>query len=766
MKLHWRSISAFLVIILGAICSIHAWDALVVDTDPLVRMPGTQPNQGVNLEAPNRCMNCHAAYDATVEPGFNWQGSMMAQAARDPLFYACFTVSLQDSIWALGNPNAGDLCERCHFPEGWLGGRSDPPNATLMTGSDFDGIHCDFCHQLYNPFFETTYNGTREGNDWINYWDEVGNTGPGSGTLSQTEAAETYTEDRTLAAGIKMLSGGDFFTKFNVPHYSSYTENAGGQFFVSTASSKRASFADAAAKHKMLYSRYNKSKYICSTCHDVSNPVLANLGLSSLPDQSGNVDLISEQYSAHRYFHVERTFSEFMLSAYGVQGGAATNVEFQQISGGISWVAKCQDCHMRDATGYGCNKNNIPLRPDESTEHPHSGIPVHDLTGGNAWISYILASIDPRGPVYDPINAEILGQGPEVLTLDLNAGLTPKNSGAALKAGSDRAKDQLRLAATIKNASYNSITGELSFRVQNNTGHKLISGFPEGRRMFVNIKAYAGGNLIYQVNPYDNQVGTLKGLPHAASSPATADNEVYLDKLVYEVHPQSDLTGESETFHFVLATGRYKDNRIPPKGFDINNASQRHCEPVWHGTITPDYFTADEYAGGYDELGITIAPGADKIEIALYYQGTSREYIEFLRDEINGVGTTLSSPTPSGQAEAYIIQSDPFFAKLKEWGNTIWKLWHHNHGLDNSEAAVEGITPFEMCSVTLAAPILCDCEPDGDVDLDDLAHLISFWLDKNCDTSNWCEGADINHSTKVDLADFGYCQKNWLTVVE
>ena len=43
-------------------------------------------------------------------------------------------------------------------------------------------------------------------------------------------------------------------------------------------------------------------------------------------------------------------------------------------------------------------------------------------------------------------------------------------------------------------------TGALSFRVQNNTGHRLISGFPEGRRMFVNIKAYTGDNLIYEVN--------------------------------------------------------------------------------------------------------------------------------------------------------------------------------------------------------------------------------------------------------------------------
>ena len=101
---------------------------LTVAQDPLVRMPGTQPAQGVTLEAPNRCLNCHADYDHAVEPGFNWQGSMMAQASRDFLFWACLTVAAQDSQWAIGNHNAVDLCERCHFPAGWLGGRSDPPN--------------------------------------------------------------------------------------------------------------------------------------------------------------------------------------------------------------------------------------------------------------------------------------------------------------------------------------------------------------------------------------------------------------------------------------------------------------------------------------------------------------------------------------------------------------------------------------------------------------------------------------------------------------
>ena len=751
-------------LVLTGAYGVYAWMSLAIENDPLVRMPGTQPNQGVNLEAPNRCLNCHAGYDQPAEPGFNWAGSMMAQAARDPIFWACFTVALQDSIWAIGTPNAGDLCERCHFPEGWLAGRSDPPNASAMTGSDFDGLHCDFCHRMYDPFFETTYNGTREGSDWIAYWDEAANTGPGSGTLSQTEAANTYMQDRTQAQAIKLFSGRNFYTKFNVPQYPAYDENASGQYFVSSTAEKRASFADPAAKHKTLYSRYHKSRYFCSTCHDVSNPVLANLGLSALPDLSGGADLISEQYSAARYFHVERTFSEFMLSAYGQPGGAATNAEFEQLSGGIGWVAKCQDCHLSDVVGYGCNKSGAPLRPDESTEHPNSGLPLHDMTGGNAWVSHILASLDPAGPVYDQTNVDILDKGPAVLTLDLNAGQTPKQNGAALKAGSDRAKQQLKLAATIKNLTYDPNTGQLSFRVQNNTVHKLISGFPEGRRMFVNIKAYGNGSLIYEVNPYDYAVGTLKGLPDSPGSPDWAPTEIYSDQLVYEIHPASDLTGEDETFHFVLATGRYKDNRIPPKGFDISKASQRLCEPVWHGQSNPNYFTADEYAGGYHQIDIEIPDAAEYVAIKLYYQGTSREYIEFLRDEINGTADTLANPTPSGEPDAYIVQSDPFFSRLKEWGNTIWDLWYHNHGLDGSGLAVEGIVPFLMTQASWGlepVPPPSDLDDSDSVDFFDFAIFASYWLN-DCIEPDSCGQANLDGTNGIDFSDLAVFVDTWL----
>jgi hypothetical protein len=684
------------VVLAGSVGVALAWQPLAVKADPLVRMPGTQPppEGSVSLESPNRCLNCHAGYNPSVEPGFNWKGSMMAQAARDFLYFSCLTVAAQDSIWALGNPNATDICIRCHSPGGWMGGRSDPTNFSALSGADFDGVQCDFCHRMYDPFFESTQAGTREGAGIAGYWDETNL----SSTPSGPAALLTHDEDASQAGTVKQFNGDPFFSG-NDPASEAWDEAGSGQFFVSSEAAKRAPFADADARHQMLYSRFHKSKFFCATCHDVSNPILANLGADA------NQPLPTELNPAYSYFHVERTFSEFMLSDYGQDGGSAGIGPFDpgvfQTSTANNFIGKCQDCHMRDVIGVAANKNGAVLRPDDSIEHPESGQPLHDLTGGNAWVSWVLASTDPASSNYDSVNEELLEQGPAVLTLDLSQG--QGIDGPALLAGSDRAKQQLELAAAINHLTYNAVTGALSFQVQNQTGHKLISGFPEGRRMFLSIKVYAAGSLIQEINPYDAAAGTLKGLDYEyvpgqglPAPQALAPHESYRDELVYETHPTSTLTGEEHSFHFALATGRYKDNRIPPKGFRSSEAAARQSTSVWHGLDSPDLYTAAEYAGGYDDVSLDIATGADAVEVNLYYQTTSREYIEFLRDEIRGEGNlTLTDPGAGGDP-AYLIQTDPFFGQLKAWGDTIWSLWTHNMN-------VAGAAPYLMAQATVGS---------------------------------------------------------------
>ncbi len=746
----------------------HAWTPKPVADDPLVRMPGTQPGQVVDLESDKQCLSCHGGFEMD-----HWKGTMMAQAGRDPLFWAGLTVAAQDSIWALGNPNAADLCIRCHFPMGWLDGRSDPVNASLMRGEDYEGVSCKICHYMYDPNYQATYDGTREGSDWVNYWDEVGNL------PSAVDA--TRNADAEAAGDILYFNGNSFFSN-DAPASAGYTENGGGHMYVVTHTTgirdgKRGPFSDANAKHDMLYSRYHKSKYFCSTCHDISNPALANLPYTNTVPGDGTTILTTESQPVSSYAHVERTFSEFMLSDFGLQGGAAGTGPYSpdqfQTSHAGNKIATCQDCHFRDLPDGNKAGNSGVVRPSGSSAHPLSGVPEHRMIGGNLWVPYILASIESTSPNYNPINETLLKQGPAALTLDFTQGeaLDPFMLLETVSLSGQMLQDSI----SMTNANYNLGTSEFTLRLQNHTGHKLISGYPEGRRMFLNIKAYANDELIFEINPYDYSVGTLKGLANSQSSPALNPSEAYVDELVYEVHQSSSLLGVDETFHMALATERYKDNRILPKGFRSAEAAARLCEPVWHGHSDDsfhspsNYYTQAEYEGGYDEVTVELPAGTERIEAALYYQTTSREFIEFLRDEINGTGGTLTG-TGAGGDPPYLAQTDPFFSGLAAWGDTIWQLWDHNKNvpgaapvlmtntlvqLDVTDADGDGIPAYwEQMHFGGSTNALASVDADGD-GIDNLGEYIAFTspIDSNSVFTFTAQFNPTNGVTEV-LAEF------------
>ena len=763
-------------VFLLTVYSAYSWTPIPVSEDHNVFLPGSQPGEVGTFDTPDKCDNCHGGYNVTVEPDYNWRGSMMGQAARDPLWLACLTTALQDSIWAVGNPNAGDICIRCHSPTGWLEGRSDPTNTAALRTSDFDGVQCDFCHRMIDPFAElrqpdvppeTTSSSlsstcaceretgsigafiyaypwillipffaatiligkskyTKKGWTVISIMLLLVSAVIPTIVASQSMADETYLRDIEVLSTLTLFDGTPFLDPAtNLPTYygdgnlPNYVENAAGQYFVDPGNAKRGPFDDAPARHQIYYSRYHNSSMFCSTCHDVSNPILASLLLG--PD-------VPETQAAASYFHVERTFSEFMLSAYG-RGGTATAIP------GVPTANKCQDCHMRDVTGKGCNKAGTPTRTD---------LPLHDLTGGNQWISRILATADPGGPVYDAYNYEILsGQKYEGAQIDVS-GIS--GYGQALLDGADRAIQQLQMAANLSVVVQNA--SSITIRVRNNGGHKLISGFPEGRRMFLNVQFYdASDNLIEEVNPYEPLVTT-----HDANG-----NEVYVsgadlikthERLIWEAEMSSvDLTGESKTFHFALGTNRYKDNRIPPKGFNTTEMYTRLVQPRWEGEDAPDYFTPEEYAGGYDDVTIVKPSGTVYWSATLYYQTTSKEYIEFLRDEINGNATTLSSPTPSGEPEAYIVQTDSFLANLKGWGDALWDLWLHNGGAEPVE-----MTPLEF--------LVGDVNGDGAVDISDLSDLSDAYGSVPS-KPNWNPACDFNGDNKVAASDLFNLGKNY-----
>lgn len=116
--------------------------AAILVVFPQLEAPGTQPGELTNdIVAPSLCAGCHGGY-AEYAATETWQGSMMANAMRDPLYLAALTVANQDI------PGSGELCIRCHSPRGWLFGRAQPTDGSALQAGDYEGVSCDFCHRM------------------------------------------------------------------------------------------------------------------------------------------------------------------------------------------------------------------------------------------------------------------------------------------------------------------------------------------------------------------------------------------------------------------------------------------------------------------------------------------------------------------------------------------------------------------------------------------------------------------------------------------
>ena len=499
--------------------------------------PGTQPLDGGTFDPPSLCVNCHGGYDSAVEPGHNFKGVLMGQSARDPLFFASVAIAEQDA------PSAGDLCLRCHSPFGWLGGRSQPTGGGQLTAFDREGIACDFCHRAVDPIYK--------------------------GGISPVE-------DQVIIGGLLPI------------HQPAGYSN--GQFVTDPLPRKRGPFSDPVAPHAFLVSPFHASSDFCGTCHDVSNPAFDRVGTSS-DYAPGPLDARPATVSSATLMPLERTYSEWKSSAYPV-GVYAPDFAGNK-PGGV--VSSCQDCHLRDVSGAGCNDPTAPIRPN---------LPLHDMTGGNSWMGPLIAALYPS---------------------ETDAG--------ALADGSARAVSMLSKAATLDVVmSPGSDAWLATVTVTNRTGHKLPTGYPEGRRMWLQVTAYdAQGTKIYESGTYDPATGVLTHDP---------------DLTVYEIHlgispPLAAALGQSAgpSFHFALNDSVYMDNRIPPEGF--TNAAFA----AFGGTPVDDSRPAPRYADGqyWDTCTYPVPPATAKVVARLYYQTTSKEFIEFLRDgnTTNSAGQTM-----------------------------------------------------------------------------------------------------------------------------
>ncbi len=478
---------------------------------------------------------------------------MMANATRDPLFWAALDVANKDV------PGVGDFCLRCHTSAGWYGGRvvksgfgvpNDPvkgANGCLLEGSldatdfsnDFSGVGCQFCHRLVpnGPNGEPTMIGN------ANVW------------LDDTEC--NGTEGEPCRRGPYAYPGG-----FSPPH-------------------------------AWAQSSFHEQSTLCGSCHDVTTPITDVGALKTLKLADGTDTSLP--------FPIERTYSEWKQSSFSAPGGMT-----------------CQACHMPDSedpTATACSGG--PSRT--------GNLPVHEFVGGNTWVPQII-----KGEYAD------------------TTGVPGSAGGVGREASFDRtvewARELLMTAADVDVSllSYTPASGGTAgaisarVRVTNNSGHKLPSGYAEGRRMWLNVQVRdLNGALVFQSGVYD-----------ASSATLALDPQLRIYEALQGIWNRNG-TGTCDAvdglgrkiFHFVLNDCIAKDNRIPPSGLHpatIDDPNGYELRPVGasYPETTPGSGTLVNYdEGDYVAVIPPATPGPMTVTARLYYQTSSREYLEFLRDQ-------------------------------------------------------------------------------------------------------------------------------------
>ncbi len=259
-------------------------------------------------------------------------------------------------------------------------------------------------------------------------------------------------------------------------------------------------------------------------------------------------------------FPIELTWTEWSQSAFAREG------------------VECQDCHMKVVRGLASNVNGAPERDTH----------VHRFVGGNAWIPEVLAST-----AEDPDRANAL--------LDAAAAARELHHEAA-----SITFDTMGLVVP-------GATVELTVSVANLTGHKLPSGYPEGRRAWLEVTIDdAAGNRVLHSGSYDRD---------AAELDKDAQVRIYQALLG---------TDGIQSYHMVRQDQLLEDTRIPPRGFrpsattfPVGRTYATHRD----GTMS----NVDEAPYRFDVPDDVVGPLT--VTATLWYQTTTREFVTFLRDQ-------------------------------------------------------------------------------------------------------------------------------------
>ena len=522
---------------------------------------GTQPGLTFDVLNANNCGDCHTGFtadDLNFTPTATWSGSMMANATRDPLFWAAVDIANQDL------PGVGDYCIRCHTPMGFYNGHTKDGSGDLsfsngckLTGTvssldnqlnEYQGVNCHFCHRQepQGPSGENLM--VNNSNIWLD--DEKCNNPDGNVNFGPCRKGP-----------------------YNPPL----------QDF-----------------HAWEFSGFIKKGEFCGSCHNVSSPEILTNGTLTIARK-----LWDNGVETDVAMPLERTFDEWKSSLFSdlvfvdkFGGDAVTTLP------DLKKGQTCQDCHMPqsfDPKARACSQT-----PEGSRT---GNLKKHELAGGNSWMPAVLK---------------------QIYGADLSAGTLDRN--AAYDRTIGYAINMLQNQSALVETSIISSTAteaQVKVKVTNLTGHKLPSGYPEGRRMWINLTVKDSNDaIIFESGAYD--VNTAILTKDASIKVYEAQQGIW-----DEVLSNCDINDNGEQqFHFVLNNCIAKDNRIPPLGFI--GGSDLELKPVAANyPVDPNNPLA---LVNFDETNYTIAiPNGTSLPLSvvatLKYQTASKEYIEFLDNE-------------------------------------------------------------------------------------------------------------------------------------
>ena len=302
---------------------------------------------------------------------------------------------------------------------------------------------------------------------------------------------------------------------------------------------------------------FTGSSELCGQCHSVHNPIG--------PWRSLDGGTLGPS------FPLDTTYEEWKQSSFA---------RLPRDAG----FASCADCHMPRFTG-----------PDGGTDYkiakgigfgPRTNPRQHLLVGGNVW------GLDAVQAANPDLALEFADQ-----------------FAATRKASLQILQSAARLTLTVPAAAQPGPQASVTVRVTNLSGHKLPTGYGDGRRVVVQLSV--DGQIV--TGAFDG--GALLG-----------DAQLR----VYEALHGRAAIGVSE--HLALHDAVLKDSRIPPAGM----VAQPQTQPVAVAWFT----AADGGLRDYDEaiftvpLAPSLANGAKvNVTARLLYQSTIPQYVEFLAAE-------------------------------------------------------------------------------------------------------------------------------------